>query len=123
MWATACGAKVTVDSDGGLLGNGGSGNGGGSAGNAATCDETVGGTHICTTYMSISSAELSAEHTACTAAGGTVVSACSTTNALGTCAVSAGGITAALTYYAGNGLTAAVAQMACTASGGAWTGG
>jgi hypothetical protein len=118
---TACGAKVTVDGDAGLLGGGGSG--GSLPANEVACDVTEGGVHVCITFTSSSPSELMAEKEACTSASGTMVGACSGTNALGTCSVSAGGITEAETFYTTSGLTAAAAQMACTDDGGNWTGG
>jgi hypothetical protein len=118
--ATACGAKVTVDGDGGLLGNGGGG--GGTAGGFA-CDEQTGGVHVCATYTNLPAADQASETAACTQEGGTAETTCSTANVLGACSVTAEGITATITYYAEGGLDAANAQMACTAGGGSWTGG
>jgi hypothetical protein len=86
-----------------------------------SCDETVGGTHLCDVYSNLSASQVSAATTACTQASGTTGTFCPSTNALGVCSMTESGITVAVTYYAGGSLTASSAQSACTSSSGTWS--
>jgi hypothetical protein len=99
MWATGCGASGDF-----------------------ACDYTTGGIHLCETITNPGS-DSSALSAACTAEGGTVPTACSTSGTIGTCSQTASGVTQTITYYAGAMITVSTAQAACTSGGGSWTAG
>lgn len=109
-----CTGGTDVDPGGGdVTPDGGTPNGG-----PTICDIDDGSTHICIRYQDVSSGNV---QSACSGAGGTVVTACPTAGALGECKVTSGSITEVETFYSTGGITADTAASACTGSNGTWT--
>ena len=99
---------------------------GGSGSSTGTDTSTSGGAgcKVATTYtycMSYGDVPAADVQSGCTTLGGTVVSACPTTNELGTCVATLDGIATTTIYYSGGTLTAAEASIACGILGGTWT--
>jgi hypothetical protein len=91
--------------------------GSGAAAAASTslyCSVTVAGVQECFGYSNLTAQEQSAERSACTGEGGTIVPVCPVGN-FGCCSTTTAGLDVSECYYAG---TAAQAQAACT---GTWT--
>jgi hypothetical protein len=116
LLAVACGGRVVVDGD---VGAGGAGGGGTSPPSGPSC-ETQNPIHVCYTYGNLNAGQTQAMESACTAAKGTLVSACPTAGALGSCKLTTGGVSLSATYYTGAGLSADAAKSSCEAAGGNW---